>query len=352
MQKKVALALSGGIDSAVSALLLKEMGYEVVGVHFQFWTWEKDISSSSSIKNSLIEDIRQKIGIRIDVVNYADLFKETIVKNFISELSKGHTPNPCMRCNTIVKFKLLMEFANNENILYLSTGHYARVACNVGHFKLLKGVDPNKDQSYMLSYLNQDILSRTISPFGDTYKKKNIILGKNLGLQTIEYGESQDLCFVNPSNYIQFIHESIPESHPGDIVDSTGKKIGQHRGLVYYTIGQRKGIKISAEKPFYVIRKDLMQNQLVVGYLNELGGVLMVVENVNWIDHEPHAPFTCDVKIRYRSPSVKCTLEKININTFKVILSQKLRDITPGQYAVFYLREEVLGGGMIIGLEQ
>ena len=354
MKKKVALAISGGIDSAVSAHFLKEMGYEVVGVHFQFWTWENDPSGLSNVRKSLIDDIKEKIGFKIEILKYEDLFKKTIVENFLSELSQGRTPNPCVICNPLVKFKLLKDYADKENIASISTGHYARVKYDHdGFFILKKGIDFQKDQSYMLSYLNQELLSRTIFPLGETYKKNNINLGKKLGLKTIEFGESQDLCFVSTDHYKQFISESIPDLiYPGDIVDTSGKKIGQHEGLAFYTIGQRKGIKVSAEEPYYVIRKDSIRNQLVVGHINELGGDQMMVSNLNWIHHEPITPFKCDVKIRYRSPSVGCSIEKMNKNALQVKLSHKLRDITPGQYAVFYAEDEVLGGGKISGVKQ
>jgi tRNA-specific 2-thiouridylase len=355
MKKKVALAISGGIDSAISAHLLKEMGYEVVGVHFQFWTWENDpLNLSATRKSQIIDYIKEKFNFEIEILIFENYFKKTVVDKLLTELSAGRTPNPCVICNPLVKFKLLKEYADKENIIYISTGHYARVKyTHDGYFKLLKAVDPQKDQSYMLSYLNQELLSRIIFPLGETYKKDIIKLGKKLGLKTIEFGESQDLCFVNTDHYKQFISESIPDSiYPGDIVDTSGKKIGRHEGLVYYTIGQRKGIKVSAEKPYYVIRKDSMRNQLIVGYIDELGGDQMMVNNLNWIHHEPVTPFTCDVKIRYGSPSIGCSIKKTSKNTLQVKLSRKLRDITPGQYAVFYNKDEVLGGGKIFGVKQ
>ena len=354
MKKKVALAISGGIDSAVSAHFLIEMGYEVVGVHFKFWTWENDPSSLSSLREVLIDDIKEKIGFQIEIIEHEDFFKKTVVENFLSELSNGRTPNPCVICNPLVKFKLLKDYADKANIAYISTGHYARVKSDHnGFFILKKGIDPQKDQSYMLSYLNQELLSRIIFPLGRTYKKDNLNLGKKLGLKTIEFGESQDLCFVSTDHYKQFVSESIPDLiYTGDIVDTSGKEIGQHQGLAFYTTGQRKGIKVSATEPYYVIRKDSERNQLVVGHSNELGGDQMVVINLNWIHHEPITPFKCDVKIRYGYPSVRCSIEKMDKNAFQVKLSHKLRDITPGQYAVFYAEDEVLGGGKISGVKQ
>ena len=354
MKKIVALAVSGGIDSAISAYLLQEMGYEVVGVHFQFWTWENDISSLEKSRRILIDDISEKIGFRIETIKQENYFKKTIVNNFLSELSNGKTPNPCVRCNPFVKFKLLKDFAEKENIFKISTGHYARVEYkHGGNYKLIKGIDPEKDQSYVLCNLNQELLSRIIFPLGGTYKKDNINLGKNLGLKIIEFSESQDLCFVNSNHYKQFISESIPNSiQPGDIIDNSEKIIGQHKGLVYYTIGQRKGIRVSAEEPYYVISKDFIRNRLIVGHIDELGRDQMVVNNLNWINKQPEMPFTCDVKIRYRSSYIRCSIDRARKNTIRVTLSRKLRDITPGQYAVFYSGDEVLGGGKISGKKQ
>jgi len=354
MKKIVALAVSGGIDSAIAAYILQKMGYEVVGVHFQFWTWENDISSLEKSRRILIDDISEKIGFRIETIKQEKYFKKTIVNKFLSELSNGQTPNPCVRCNQFVKFKLLKDFAEKENIFIIATGHYARVEfMHGGNYKLIKGIDPEKDQSYVLCNLNQELLSRIIFPLGETYKKDNIDLGKNLGLKIIGFSESQDLCFVNSNHYKQFISESIPNSiKPGDIVDNSEKILGQHKGLAYYTIGQRKGIRVSAKEPYYVISKDFIRNRLIVGHMDELGRDQMVVNYLNWINKQPEMPFTCDVKIRYRSSYIRCSIERASKNTIRVTLSQKLRDITPGQYAVFYSGDEVLGGGKISGKKQ
>jgi len=349
MKKTVALAISGGIDSAVSAYLLKELGYEVLGIHYKFWTWANASSDLQDTKNKSIKNIKEKIGIQIKIQDYSYFFKKTVVDNFLSELSKGRTPNPCVICNPLVKFKLLKDFADKAKINHISTGHYARVENDIdGCSRLLKGIDNQKDQSYMLCYLNQEILSRTIFPLGNRYKREIYDLGKNLRLQAIELKESQDLCFINADNYKHFLGESIPHAvFPGGIVNTSGETIGQHKGLAYYTIGQRKGIKVPAEKPYYVLRKDIKRNQLVIGNRNELGTDTMMVINPNWIHHKPKTLTNCDVKIRYRSPSVSCTLEKMNKKTYQVKLTRKLPDITPGQYAVFYTGDEVLGGGKI-----
>jgi tRNA-uridine 2-sulfurtransferase len=347
-QKRIALAVSGGVDSAVAAYILKKFGYDVIGVHFQFWKWEND--SENILNNSfLLTDLENKIGIKIKVLNHQNDFKNEVIEQFLSGLSQGITPNPCVRCNPLIKFHLLSEFAQQEDIEFISTGHYARVTNgNDGYFHLLKGVDPIKDQSYVLCYLNQKILSKTIFPLGGSYKKENLLIAKHLFLKSGEIEESQDLCFVTPDHYKQFIKESIPEALvPGNITDKYGKILGMHSGLPLYTIGQRKGIKISSNKPYYVLKKIQNSNQLVVGHIEDLGNSHFFVENVNWIRPQNNKKLSCDVKIRYRAQIIKCSLEEQSVNQWKVFLSHQVRDITPGQYAVFYDGEEVLGGGVI-----
>jgi tRNA-uridine 2-sulfurtransferase len=346
--KNIALAVSGGVDSAVSAILLKELGFNVIGVNINFWNWEK-FSNKSITTSLLLADLRKITGINIHFLKYENLFKDTIVNPFLSGLSCGRTPNPCVRCNPLMKFKLLSEFAEKEKIEYISTGHYARIKKDSSGFnKLLKGVDTKKDQSYVLCNLTQKILSKTIFPLGETFKKDNVKIAQHLGLMSGEIGESQDLCFVSPDHYQQFIKESIPEALiPGNIVDQKGEIIGTHTGLVLYTIGQRKGIKISSEKPYYVLKKDLSSNELIVGHLEDLGYSQFIVENVNWIRPQKRTVLSCNVKIRYRSQMINCELENRNGTDWNVSLSRQVRDITPGQYAVFYNGEEVLGGSVI-----
>lgn len=354
MHKKVALAVSGGIDSAISAFKLKKLGLEVIGINFKFWKWENNSPESPTLNIALLEDIGKIIGFEIHILEYEKYFKDTIVDRFISELSSGQTPNPCVMCNPLVKFKLLKDFADKEKIDFISTGHYARVEKDKEDvYKLMKGIDRKKDQSYVLCYLTQELLSRAIFPMGETYKVDNVEIAKQLDLKSVQVGESQDLCFVSPDHYQQFIRESLPTSFaPGDIVDINGTKLGIHSGLALYTIGQRKGIKVSAEKPYYVMKKDLSTNQLIVGHLEELGNSKLVVDDVNWINPVDKATISCDVKIRYRSQPIKCKIKKGKGNEYLVTLIKEMRDITPGQYAVFYNGEEVLGGGVITEIKQ
>ncbi|MCD6356753.1 MAG: tRNA-specific 2-thiouridylase, partial [Anaerolineaceae bacterium] len=247
---------------------------------------------------------------------------------------------------------LLIDLAKERGYSFISTGHYAIVEFDkCGHYKLKMGVDANKDQSYMLGYLNQDILSKILFPLGKTYKKDNLELGKKLGIEAVNINESQDLCFVKPKHYYEFINSALKgQITPGNIINQKGNILGQHNGLVYYTVGQRKGIRISSAKPYYVIRKNIENNELVVGHLNELGKKTMHVVNINWIIKEPKMPFTCDVKIRYRAPAISCKISKTGKSLF-VKTNKLLRDITPGQYAAFYKNSELLGSGAITGTE-
>jgi tRNA-specific 2-thiouridylase len=348
MSKKVALAISGGIDSSVSAYLLKKLGYEVIGLHFSFWKWGEETADEIDQRMKNIKDIQDGIGIPIRTIDKRENFKKQIIKHLITEVTSGRTPNPCILCNPQIKFKSLIEYADKNSIAYISTGHYARIEDRNGYFSIRMGADDKKDQSYVLCYLNQKILRRTIFPLGDYHKKEVIKIGKDLGLKVVGSGESQDLCFVNKDHYKNFISDFVSNAdRPGDIVNISGEIIGQHRGLAFFTIGQRKGIKIASKRPYYVAGIDIEKNQLVVGYKDEIGRSDMVVINTNWIHKEPETPFECEVKIRYHAPSIGCSIEKRSSNSYCVKLEESLPDISPGQYAVFYSGDELLGGGMI-----
>jgi tRNA-specific 2-thiouridylase len=256
----------------------------------------------------------------------------------------------CIRCNPLVKFKLLLDYANEHDLEAISTGHYARIRQNAdGSYSLLRAIDLSKDQSYMLCYLNQEILSKTLFPLGYTAKTDNKRIAKEMGLSVSDEPESQDLCFVNKNSYQDYIKQFSPEIlKPGNIINVRGEILGRHAGLALYTIGQRKGIKIASKEAYYVIDKDISNNRLVVGYQSELGKKEMLVEQVNWISGIPPVSDVCDVKIRYRSKLNKCRIvECKESNNYMVYFNEPIRDITPGQYAVFYQEDEMLGGGMI-----
>lgn len=347
-KEKVVIALSGGVDSAVAAWNLVSAGYDVLGVYFELWNWaesDSEITNTSKKINSIIK----KIGIPVKHIDARDKFKNFIVDDFIHQLENGFTPNPCVRCNPLIKFRLLKEFARENNADKIATGHYARIREKKGGmYGLYKSMDKEKDQSYFLGYLNQQILSKTIFPLENTIKKENIEIAKQVGLP-IKYGEeSQDLCFLNQSDFEKFIRNYSPEIlKPGEVINTEGKIIGEHQGLALFTIGQRKGIRISVGEPLYVIRKDILRNQLIVGSLKELGMNKMRVNKMNWISGKDILDMECKVKIRYRSREKPCLVKKISNHMYEVAFREQVRDITPGQFAVFYDGQEVLGAGTI-----
>ncbi len=347
-KKKIIVALSGGVDSAVAVYLLQKDGYIVHGLHFNFWHWEGGGETLSSRK---LDELQKILKIEIKRVSFQNAFKQHIVEDFISSQKLGLTPNPCVRCNPKVKFKLLIEYANQLGIEKVATGHYVRVEFDTGRkcYLLKTAEDLKKDQTYMLSFLNQEILSRSIFPLGNFTKRETYAVGDNLGLPINEDDESQDLCFVKPENYKRFLRDEIGEVKKGKIVNTAGDVVGTHEGLVFYTIGQRKGIKVSAPRALYVIKKDPLSNTLIVGYKEELERKSFQIADPNWICGKMKMPQTADVKIRYQSKRVKSTIRDKGDEKYIVELSKPQLGITPGQYAVFYNRDSVIGGGKIIG---
>ncbi len=350
MVKKIVLAFSGGVDSTIAAIRLTEAGYKVEAVYLDLWKWQDEHQQIIKVEKNANE-LKKIIPLNFHSIDAGGIMKKIVVDDFKSQLASGMTPSPCVRCNPMVKFALMLKFADEHAIDSIATGHYARIRQKAdGSYALLKARDASKDQSYMLCYLNQEILSRTVFPLGDTLKSENKLLAERYGLSVSEQAESQDLCFLNHYSYNDFVeHFSADVLKPGDIVDVKGNLLGKHNGLALYTIGQRKGVKIPSEEAYYVIDKDILQNRLIVGYLSELGKQAMIVENANWIDGKEIIECECDVKIRYRSKLHNGLVSKLNDKKgYHVQFNEKLRDITPGQYAVFYNDEEVLGGGMIV----
>jgi tRNA-specific 2-thiouridylase len=346
-KEKILIAVSGGIDSAVAIKILIDLGYDVEGVHFNFWHWEeKDTKKNDQI----LSRISTLFRVPIHQLDQQQQFKDVVIKSFMAEQKNGLTPNPCVLCNPSMKFKLLKYHADALGIDAIATGHYARTEFNrdQNRYLLKIGVDPNKDQSYMLCYLDQDTLARTIFPLGNYLKKDVYQIGKELGLPIESHDESQDLCFVEPENYHHFIKSEIGRLSSGKIINTAGEIVGNHDGLALYTIGQRKGIKVSSHRPYYVIRKEVKTNTLIIGYEEELERDSLEMIEPNWIYKGPKMPLRADVKIRYRTASVSSLIEKNENGHFMIKLEKPLRGITPGQYAVFYDNEYVIGGGKII----
>jgi tRNA-specific 2-thiouridylase len=346
---KVVVALSGGVDSSVAAALLKQHGYEVVGLTLRLWTdpMHPPVSDSETAARRTAETL----NIPLHVVNVTDTFHREIVQFFLDEYARGVTPNPCVRCNRLVKWGILLEQALALGADYLATGHYARKRMTRdGRQELLRAVDHSKDQTYVLHVLTQERLSRALFPVGEYPKSEIRLLARTFGLPTASRADSQDLCFLAGEDYRDFIRRNAPQiAHPGPILTRDGKIIGEHQGLAYYTIGQRKGLGISSPVPLYVLAKDSNTNTLIVGVEAELGSCALAARDVNWIAGEaPKSPFRAQVKTRYTAKEAWAEVMPLDGSRAEVRFDGPQRDITPGQAAVFYDEDLVLGGGLII----
>lgn len=357
-QKTVAVALSGGVDSSVVAALLKKQGYKVIGFHMRLWT-EPEIEGHLCLprqnrccSTEALEDARAvaaTLEIPFYVVNYEQEFKKEVVDYFLEEYAGCRTPNPCIVCNRRIKFGTLLSQAVKIGADYLATGHYVRVTSLKNSFKLLKGVDKNKDQAYMLWTLRQGQLSYLVFPLGERFKSDVRQLAKDLKLPVFEKVESQEICFISGKDYRDFLHRQIPTKIiPGEVVNTAGQVIGTHQGLPLYTIGQRKGFNVQSNVPMYVVGYKPEKNQLVVGRGEESEVKTFEVEGVNWISGKsPKFPLNCQVQVRYQGEISEAAVCEWG-NGLEVILNDSSRQVTPGQSVVFYQGEEVLGGGIIL----
>ena len=347
---KIITAMSGGVDSSIAAALLKKQGHDVIGLFLL-------MGNNQNPKDA--KKIAKELNIPLKVLDVRKEFKKKVVDYLIEEYKKGRTPNPCVECNRWIKFRFLFKKMMELKADYIATGHYSRIKDN----RLLVAKDKNKDQSYFLWTLNRKQLKRILFPVGDYTKTQIRAMAKNLpvgrqgwDLPVYEKTESQEICFLD-TNLYKFLKSRI-HTNKGPIITTKGDKVGQHQGLAYYTIGQRKGIKIGGIGPFYVVDKDFKKNALIVAqgdFDDALFKKEMRVKNVNWISgKEPRLPLRCRVKIRYLTEAVSATVSRMNANkgtnNYKYIVkfNKKQRAITPGQSAVFYSRDEVLGGGVIM----
>ena len=339
MKKKVAVAMSGGVDSSLTAALLLERGFDVIGVTMLLDD-EKNILDAQKVCAHL--------GIVHHVADYREIFRVEVENYFVAEYLRGRTPNPCVRCNKKIKFGALFDFAEKLGADFLATGHYARIIFEDGRFKLKKAVDIKKDQSYVLYNLTADKLARIIFPLGEFSKVETRKLAAQMNLPVAEKPDSQEICFVPNNNYKIFLQDFAPDADAlqgGEIVDLDGKILGNHQGVANYTIGQRKGLGIAAPQPLYVTKIDVASKKIVVGSNEELFTTILTADNVHWI-YKPTLPTTLQAKIRYGSKFAECEVAESE-NFLRVTFGYPQRAVTPGQAAVFYKDDIVLGGGEI-----
>lgn len=352
--KKVVLGMSGGVDSSVSAYLLKEQGYEVIALFMK--NWEENDDDGVCTTTDDYEDVRKvcsQLGIKYYTINFVQEYWDKVFTYFLDEYKKFRTPNPDVLCNKEIKFKAFLEYALKLEADYIAMGHYARVDFVDGEYRLLRGLDSNKDQSYFLCGLNQYQLSKTIFPIGELVKSDVRKIAKEQGLATANKKDSTGICFIGERDFNEFLSKFLP-AQPGDIVNEKGEKLGKHNGLIYYTFGQRKGLGIGGQgsgEPWFVAEKDVTNNRLIVvqGADNpKLFSKGLLAKDVNWIlDYKYDPKIKLTAKLRYRQQDIEVDIEVAGENSYRVAFKEPQKGVTPGQFVVFYNKEVCLGGGVI-----
>ena len=350
---KVVVAMSGGVDSSVAAALLKEQGYEVMGMMMRLWSEPgKEESNRCCTPDSMAQARRVAaiLDIPFYVIDAKDVFRETVVDYFLEGYARGETPNPCLVCNRKIRWTFLLDHALALGADYMATGHYVRIRRGEnGTSELLRAVDRSKDQSYVLHVLGQDKLKHALFPVGDYPKTEIRAIAERHGLPTASRKDSQDLCFLAGEDYRNFLQRNAAEIlKPGEIITRDGNAVGEHTGLANYTIGQRKGLGLASPVPLYVLGKNAEENTLIVGTQDELGSLELTARDVSWSSGEvPTKPFRAEVKIRYTAKEAEALVLPVGEKQVQVQFDAPQRDVTAGQAAVFYQGDVLIGGGII-----
>ncbi|EKX99048.1 tRNA (5-methylaminomethyl-2-thiouridylate)-methyltransferase [Aggregatibacter actinomycetemcomitans Y4] len=355
--KKIICGMSGGVDSSVSAFILQQQGYQVEGLFMKNWEEDDDTDYCTAAADLAdAQAVCDKLGIKLHKINFAAEYWDNVFEHFLSEYKAGRTPNPDILCNKEIKFKAFLEYAAEDlGANYIATGHYVRRRGADDNAQLLRGLDNNKDQSYFLYTLSKIQVGQSLFPVGNIEKPIVRAIAEELGLVTAKKKDSTGICFIGERKFKDFLARYLP-AQPGNIRTVDGEIIGRHDGLMYHTLGQRKGLGIggvkgAGEDAWYVVEKDLINNELIVAQGHEHSALLstgLIAQQLHWVDRLPiRAPLRCTVKTRYRQTDVPCTIEPIDDETIKVIFDEPQIAVTPGQSAVFYLDELCLGGGII-----
>jgi tRNA-specific 2-thiouridylase len=356
MIEKVIVGISGGVDSSVAALLLKQQGYDVEGLFMK--NWDERSEDGSCMWEADVDDAMQvckQLEIPLNTVDLSRNYWNGVFENFIKEYASGRTPNPDILCNQEVKFKAFLEHAVNMGASKIATGHYARIVNDNGTHQLAKAVDKNKDQSYFLCRVNQDALKKTLFPLGELTKPEIRKMAEEASLITHDKKDSTGICFIGERPFRDFLSQYLPVKH-GPMLTLEGKQVGEHEGVHFYTLGQRQGlgiggVKDAADEPWYVISKDVENNSLTVAQGHdhpELMSSSLKAVNLHWIGDPPSGiPYACYAKTRYRQADQACVIESMNEDSAVVRFAEPQRATTPGQYAVFYDQDRCLGGGVI-----
>ncbi|MFQ1042058.1 tRNA 2-thiouridine(34) synthase MnmA [Gilliamella sp. CG16] len=354
---KVVVGMSGGVDSSVSAYLLQQQGYQVVGLFMK--NWEEDDTDeycSAAVDLADAQAVCDKLNIKLYTINFAAEYWDNVFEHFLSEYKAGRTPNPDILCNKEIKFKAFLEYAAQDlGADYIATGHYVRKRTTGDKVELLRGVDNNKDQSYFLYTLSEDQVRQSLFPVGELEKPQVRKIAEQLGLATASKKDSTGICFIGERKFSDFLARYLP-AQAGAIRTVDGHIIGKHQGIMYHTLGQRKGLGIGGLKqaddtPWYVVDKDIKNNELIVAQGHDHPALFsdgLIAQQLHWVDRKAVTkPFTCTVKTRYRQQDIQCQVNPISEDKIEVIFANSVAAVTPGQSAVFYQDEVCLGGGII-----